>query len=397
MINDGTQISYTETARIFTELAEIFSVSYLEKTVCIGAVSVYEIRVPFNMNTSNTHHPLGKTGLNVPSVIFGTSCLGNLYEVVPDETKLAVVSEIVEHSASPAVFDSAGKYGAGLALEVIGNSLRKLVVAPENVVISNKLGWYRVPLQNSEPTFERDVWAGIEDDAESRISYEGILQCYAQGNELLGEGYSAQVVSVHDPDEYLAAAPDSDERKRRFDDVLGAYRALFELKARGTVKAVGIGSKDWRVIREIAEKVDLDWVMFACSLTVYSHPPELLDFIAHLHGRGVGMINSAVFNAGFLTGGPWFDYRKPDPVAEADLFAWRENFFAVCQSFDVKPADACVQFGLAVPGIVAVALNTGKPQRIQDNIASAMTEIPVDFWRALKNENLVESHFPIGD
>ena len=344
----------------------------------------------------NTHQSLGKTGVFVPPIIFGTSCLGNLYEVVPDETKREIVSEIIEHSPAPAVFDCAGKYGAGLALEVIGDALRTLNIAPQNVVISNKLGWYRVPLQDSEPTFERGVWAGIGHDAEARISYEGILQCYAQGNELLGEGYTSQVVSVHDPDEYLAAAPNSNERKKRFSDVLGAYQALFELKAQGEVQAVGIGSKDWQVIREIAEIVDLDWVMFACSLTLYSHPKELLDFIAHLHSRGVGLINSAVFNAGFLTGGEWFDYRKLDPIADAELFAWREKFFAVCRRFHVKPADACVQFGLAVPGIVTVALNTGKPQRIKDNIASAVTEIPDDFWRELKNENLVETHFPIG-
>jgi D-threo-aldose 1-dehydrogenase len=342
---------------------------------------------------STTHRPLGKTGLVVPPIVFGTSCLGNLYEVVPDETKLAIVSEIFRHCLAPVMLDSAGKYGAGLALEVIGSSLRKLGVPPSQVVISNKLGWYRVPLRGAEPTFERGVWAGIGHDAESRISYEGILQCYEQGNALLGTGHAAQVVSVHDPDEYLAAAKSPDERCRRFDDVLGAYRALFELKSRGVMRAVGIGSKDWRVIREIAERVDLDWVMFACSLTVYSHPPELLDFIAQLHARGVGMINSAVFHAGFLTGGAWFDYRKPDPVADAGLFRWREKFLAVCRRFDVKPADVCVQFGLAVPGVVAVALNTGKPDRIKDNVASARNPIPPALWRALKDEGLVSAGF----
>lgn len=343
-----------------------------------------------------SHRPLGKTGMLVPPVIFGTSCLGNLYEVVADDTKLAIVSEIIRHSPAPAVFDSAGKYGAGLALEVIGDSLRKLGVPPTQVVISNKLGWYRVPLRGPEPTFERGVWAGIQHDAESRISYEGILQCHEQGCALLGPGYSPQVVSVHDPDEFLAAAKTPEERARRFDEVLGAYRALFELKQRGAVKAVGIGSKDWRVIREIAEHVALDWVMFACSLTVYSHPAELLEFIAQLHARGVGMINSAVFNAGFLTGGPWFDYRKPDPVADAALFAWRERFFAVCQRFEVKPADVCVQFGLAVPGIVAVALNTGHAKRIRENVASATNPIPLELWRALKAGRLVAEDFPVG-
>jgi len=87
------------------------------------------------------------------------------------------------------------------------------------------------------------------------------------------------------------------------DPLGGEPMAVIAAKPPGAVKAVGIGSKDWRIIREISERVDLDWVMFACSLTVWSHPKELLDFIARLHSRGVGLINSAVFHAGFLTGG----------------------------------------------------------------------------------------------
>jgi len=341
------------------------------------------------------HRPLGKTGLQVPPVVFGTSCLGNLYQVVPEATKQAIVDEMVRHCPSPVWLDTAGKYGAGLALETIGRCLRTREVAASNVAVSNKLGWYRVPLRGPEPTFERGVWAGIQHDAESRISYAGILECYAQGRDLLGTSYTTQVVSVHDPDEYLAAARTPAERGRRFADVLGAYRALFELKARGEVSAVGIGAKDWRSIREIAAQVDLDWVMFACSLTVYSHPPELLDFISHLHSRQVGMINSAVFNAGFLTGGKWFDYRQPDPVADAALFQWREKFFAVCRRFAIRPADVCVQFGLAVPGIVAVALNTEKPERIRENLASASAVIPSGLWRALKDEGLISRDHPV--
>ncbi len=337
--------------------------------------------------------PLGNTGLSVPPVIFGTSCLGNLYQIVPDETKLALVSEILRHSPEPVVLDCAGKYGAGLALETIGRTLRELGAPPEKVIVSNKLGWFRVPLRGPEPTFERGVWAGIRHDAESRISYQGILDCHEQGCELLGGTRAPQLVSVHDPDEYLAAASSPADRDRRFADVLGACRALFELKSAGAVKAVGIGSKDWRVIREIAGHVDLDWVMFACSLTVYSHPPELLDFIAGLHARGVGMINSAVFNAGFLTGGEWFDYRIPDPVKDAGLFTWRNRFLASCARHGVNPADACVRFGLAVPGIAAVALNTGKPDRIRENVACADNPISPAFWMELKEQALIDPSF----
>ena len=344
----------------------------------------------------SSYQSLGQSRLPLPPVIFGTSCLGNLYEVVAEETKIRIVSEIIRCASGPVVFDSAGKYGAGLALEVLGNALRKLAVPAARVVISNKLGWYRVPLRGAEPTFERGVWAGINHDAEARISYEGILACYHQGNELLGKGYSTQLVSVHDPDEFLALATVPEDRKQRFDDVLGAYRALFELKRKGLVKAVGIGSKDWRMIRAIAEQVPLDWVMFACSLTVYSHPEELLAFVAELHSRGVVMINSAVFNSGFIIGGDWFNYRKPDPVKDAPLFVWREKFLAICKRFATTPVDVCVQFSLTLPGVVSVALNTANPDRIEENVTSTRNKVPAAVWRALKDAGLIAQTYPLG-
>jgi len=92
--------------------------------------------------------------------------------------------------------------------------------------------------------------------------------------------------------------------------VVGAYRALHELKRQGQVGPIGVGAKDWKVVRELADLVDLDWVMLACSLTVFHHPPEVVALVASLCERGIGIVNSAVFHAGFLTGGKFFDYRE---------------------------------------------------------------------------------------
>jgi D-threo-aldose 1-dehydrogenase len=292
--------------------------------------------------------------------------------------------------------DSAGKYGAGLALEVIGRSLRKLEIPSEKVVISNKLGWRRVPLQTPEPTFESGVWADLAYDAVQDISYDGILRCWEQGCQLLGEAYAPQLVSVHDPDEYLAQAASAGDRKKRLADIVGAYQALMELKQQGRVKAVGVGAKDWQIIRELAGVVALDWVMFANSLTVYSHPAELLGFMDELNRQGIAIINSAVFNAGFLTGGDYFNYRKLNPNNDQDkpLFQWREKFFKVCRQYEVLPANACVQFGMSPPGVISIALNTSKPERIRDNVASVTAVIPPEFWTALKTAGLIAPDYP---
>ena len=334
--------------------------------------------------------PLGRTGLLVPPIVFGTSCLGNLYEALPWPTKRGLLQQALAHVPAPVAFDSAGKYGAGLALESIGRGLRELGAPAEGVVISNKLGWKRVPLRGPEPTFEPGVWAGLEHDAEQCIDGEGILACWRQGNDLLGAPCRAKLVSVHDPDEYLATG-DADAKWR---GILDAYRALHELKRRGEVAAIGVGSKDWKVIRRLADAVELDWVMLACSFTVYRHEPDILAFIESLNRRGIGIINSAVFNAGFLTDGRFFDYRIPNPVADAPLFAWREKFLACCRQHDVSPSVACVRFGLSAPGVVSVSLNTSKPDRIRENVDLVRADVPAAFWTALKDAGVIRRDYP---
>lgn len=340
------------------------------------------------------YHEIGNTGVKVPSIIFGTSCLGNLYKSIPYGEKLESVKEFFAYFKPPVVLDSAGKYGAGLSLETIGKCLRELGIPPESAVISNKLAWYRIPLTGAKPTFEPGAWADLEHDAEQKISYDGIIKCWEQGNELLGKPYRPCLLSVHDPDEYLNAAKGTDDRRKRFDDVLGAYKALHELKTKGLVKSVGVGAKDWRVIRELSDSAELDWVMFACSLTVMQHPKELLDFMESLRSRNIFIVNSAVFHSGFLTGGEFFDYRKTDPATDKTLYEWRNSFNETCAKFAVSPAAACIRFSFTVPGVVSVALNTSNPKRVKKNVGFATARIPTEFWNEMKEKKLISREYP---
>jgi D-threo-aldose 1-dehydrogenase len=340
--------------------------------------------------------PLGRTGLELPRVVYGTSYLGNLYRALPYQDKLALMSKWFDCTKPPVVIDTAGKYGAGLALEVIGQGLADLGIRPGEILISNKLGWYRVPLTASEPTFEPGVWAGLEHDCEQRFGYQGIRECFDQGNQLLGGVFRAAIVSVHDPDEYLLSARSPGDRDRRLMEILESYRALFDLKEEGRVKAVGIGAKDWTVIRELYGHVPFDWVMFANSYTLFSHPKELLDFMDALDADGVGIINSAVFHGGFLTGGDKFDYRDVDPASEEGklLYGWRDAFHRLCKAHGIDPSDACLQFGLSHPAIASIALNTSKPEKMEKNIETLDREIPPVFWKALKEEGLIDPGYP---
>lgn len=340
--------------------------------------------------------PLGKTGIQVPRIIYGTSYLGNLYRALSYEEKLSLIRTWFKCTEVPVVIDTAGKYGAGLALEVIGKGLKDLGIPEEDVVISNKLGWFRIPLSAGEPAFEPGAWKDIHNDCIQTFGREGILHCFEQGNELLGGTYRSGIVSVHDPDEYLLGAENPDDRKKRFMEIIDSYKALFELKEKGKVRAVGIGSKDWKIIRELYDHVPFDWVMFANSFTIYNHPRDLIDFLDRLNALGVGVINSAVFHGGFLTGGSMFDYKQVNPDSEEGiaLYEWRNKYNRVCSSYDVEPGDSCLHFGLSHPAVVSLALNTSKPEKMVRNVEKLQQEIPEKFWQTLREEGLIDPDFP---
>jgi len=329
--------------------------------------------------------------IQLPPIVFGTSCLGNIYRATSFEEKQAIVKACIKNSPEKAVFDSAGKYGAGLALESLGKSLDVLNVDPKNVIISNKLGWYQVPLTSPEPTFEAGIWKELTHDAEQRISYDGILECFYQGNELLGP-YTSQLASVHDPDEYLSKAQSIEEENDLYSDILDAYKALAELKAANKILGIGVGAKQWRVIERISKDVELDWVMIANSLTLHDHPQELTDFISGLHKKGITVINSAVFNGGFLVGSDYYNYGlvDKDTPEGRNLYTWRSEFWKFCEQFGISPAHACLNFGFTIPGVSSVAVSTTNAAKVKQNIDMVTTDIPADFWKALKNAGLTE-------
>lgn len=332
-------------------------------------------------------------GISLPRVIFGTSSLGNLFVSLSDELKLEIINECFKHTAGPVVFDTAGKYGAGLALETLGKCLTELNISPDQVIISNKLGWLRTELKTAAPLFEPGVWRNLKYDAVQKISYDGILECFDQGNNLL-KGYIPAMVSVHDPDEYMAGANTAEDEAHLYNDILEAYRALTELKNQKKIVSIGIGAKTWQIIERLSKDVKLDWVMIANSMTIKNHPPELIRLMKEFQSKGIDIINSAVFHSGFLTGGSYFDYKQivPDSVVNKTIYRWRDYFFKICRSHNIKPAEACVQFALLAPGVKSIALSSTNPARVKENLAMATKYIDQAFWAEMISEGLIDKN-----
>lgn len=157
------------------------------------------------------------------------------------------------------------------------------------------------------------------------------------------------------------------------------------------MKAVGVGAKNWRTIQVITRHIQLDWVMIANSMTLHSHPESLLEYMHELKNRDTQVINSAVFNGGFLTGGDYYNYKlvTGDNPEQKDLLQWRKRFFKACEQYNVLPAHACVQYGLNAPGVTSIALSTSRAVQVKGNIDLAAKKIDQCFWNALEEERLI--------
>ena len=107
------------------------------------------------------------------------------------------------------------------------------------------------------------------------------------------------------------------------------------------------------------------------------------------------IINSAIFNAGFITGGEYFDYRIVNRSNPEDkhLFDWRDKLFAICEKYNVTPGEACLNFSFSAPQICAVAVNPSKPKRMARNKEILKKELPVEFWQELKDASVIDSNY----
>ena len=297
---------------------------------------------------------LGNTGLRVTSLGIGCAPLGNMPETfaygVSEEQAVATVRATFN---SPINFlDTAYSYGDGESERRIGLVLKELGgCVPNGYVLGTKA--------------DRNLQTGDFSGPQMRRSLERSLK-------LLGLS-KLQLVHLHDPEHTT------------FEHVMskgGPLDVLQQCQREGLIDHLGVAGRPIDMEIQYVETGAFSVVITHNRYTLLNKSAEPLIEIAHK--RGVAVLNAAPYGSGMLAKGPSAYPRYAYQDANADMVERAFKMEALCQEHGVPLAAAALHFSLRDPRITSTIIGYSKPERIQQTLDLAATEIPDALWPKLE-------------
>jgi D-threo-aldose 1-dehydrogenase len=297
--------------------------------------------------------PIGKTGLEVTEICFGTAPLGAM-----PETYGYSVDEAAAHATIHAIFDgpvnfmdTSRNYGFGRSEERIGAVIRARGGLPDGFVLSTKL--------------DRDMETGRFDASRARRSFEESL-------EALGVD-RVQILHLHDPEH----STDLEEITRPG----GAIDELFRIREEGLATAVGLAMGRLDIMLPLVKDHPFDVLLSHNRFTLLNRSANAL--FDYANSNGIAVLNAAPYAGGVLAKGSSrvskityqdVDERMLEPVRQIE---------AICNEHSIAPGAAAIQFSLLDPRITSTVVGVSKPERISQTLDWANAEIPEQAWSDL--------------
>lgn len=299
--------------------------------------------------------PIGKTGLEVTEIGFGTAALGDMPDTyghsVDEATAYETIHAIFDGPVN--LMDTSRNYGSGRSEERIGSVIRERGGLPDGFVLSTKL--------------DRDMETGRFDAAQARRSFEESLE--ALGLDRI------QILHLHDP-EYATDLKDVTRPG-------GALDELFRIKEEGLATAVGLAMGRLDVMLPLVKDWPFDIVLNHNRFTLLNRSANAL--FDYAHANGIAVFNAAPYAGGVLAKGssrvPRITYQEADESALGPV----RQIESVCAGHSVAPGAAAIQFSLRDPRITSTVVGVSKPGRIRQTLDWANAEFPAQAWLDLKD------------
>jgi D-threo-aldose 1-dehydrogenase len=323
----------------------------------------------------------GGQSLPFTALGFGGASIGNMHRRQTDAETTPIVDAAWD--LGQRYFDTAPLYGLGLSEHRLGLALRNR--PRDSYLLSTKVGRLLEP---------GEMDGGIYKDLPPLkfvydYSYDGVMRSFEASLERIGTD-RVDILYVHDVDgRNHAGRAGSEARIRELIDQ-GGWRALDELRAAGTVRAIGCGVNEWEPCARLLEVADPDLFLIAGRYTLLEQEPLNALFPACAR-RGVGVVIGGPLNAGALVGGDWYDYAPITAPIRARVGALQD----ICRVHGVPILAAALQFAAAHPVVVSVISGAASVEEVRANAAAfADVAIPASFWAALKAERAINLDAP---
>lgn len=331
---------------------------------------------------------IGATDLEVGSLGLGCAPLGNLYRAVSDSAAAETLEAAWEMGVR--LYDTAPHYGQGLSERRVGDALRGAARADH--VLSTKVGRILVPDGYAEQ--RHGFVSSMPFDFVYDYSYGGIMRSFEDSLQRLGLD-RIDILLMHD-----IGRDTHGERNRELFPVAmdGGFRAMAELRARGDVRAIGLGVNEIEICEIALELGDWDCFLLAGRYTLLEQQSGYA-FLQACLVRGCSVLIGGPYNSGILASGvrtgkiAYYNY-QPAPAEIIDRVGRLE---AASKRFGIPLAAAALQFPLAHPAVVSVVPGADSASRVKQTGRLLRTPIPGDFWAAIKSEGLLAENVPTPD
>jgi D-threo-aldose 1-dehydrogenase len=329
--------------------------------------------------------PLGRTGLQVTSLGFGTAPLGDLYSHLDDSTAIGAIERALALGIN--LVDTSPLYGRGLSEHRCGTAIRR---SPrEAIVVCTKVGRWMDPFHG--PSGESGFVGGQPHRAVIDYSYDGTMRSVEQSLLRLGTD-RLDLLLIHDVDVWTHGA---DAIESRFREAMsGAYVALDRLRGEKVVAGIGVGVNEAEMCVRFAEAGSFDTMLLAGRYSLLEQP-ALEHFLPLALRQGIGVMLGGVFNSGILaTGavtGAKYNYRD----APAEILTKVARIARVCAAHGVALPTAALHFALGHPAVASVVLGAQSAAEVERNLASLASVVPSALWSDLKTEQLLNPDAPV--
>jgi aryl-alcohol dehydrogenase-like predicted oxidoreductase len=293
---------------------------------------------------------LGKTGLSVPVIPFGTQGFGNHFGPVSDAEAVA----LIRHALALGVnhFDTARCYG---------DSMRKLALALTELPRDQVIITGRVCCHSAAP------W-GYYGEGRPDYSADRVVADVEEQLSWLGAGYFDGLL-IHDPPEIEPALAKG-----------GTLEGALRLKSRGLVRNVGFGMRphDFHLAALATGDVDLMLCFSDYNLVRRTAADRLLPAAEK---AGVGVMNGWSILRGLLTGvdiaeaqvaGRWKN--DADAARAREILLW-------CREHGIDMLTLALQFCLREPRIHANPIGSLNIAQLEANVRAAATPLPEEVWQ----------------